>query len=110
MENHEIQLFLHGQGVKPKVATAARGDTLREVLIRVEMIPEGKDGTFVFVGECDEALKEPADIEEGVDEHAPVDINLTLEALELHRHHHVHHHHCRHVAVEVNFGGKAKRH
>ncbi|MFZ3327501.1 MAG: hypothetical protein WA231_17170 [Methylocella sp.] len=38
----------------------------------------GKDGIFVFVGECDEALKEPAEIEDGVDQHEPVDIDLTL--------------------------------
>ncbi len=110
MKSHEIEHFHHGQGIKPKVATAALGDTLREVLIRVEMIEDGKDGIFVFVGECEEALKEPAEVEDGVDEHEPVDIDLTLEVLEIHRHRHVHCHHCRHVVVEVNFGGKTKRH
>ena len=110
MEAQEVEHFLHGQGVKPKVATAALSDTLRDVLIRVDMMPKGKDGIFVFVGECDEALKEPAEIEDGVDQHEPVDIDLTLEVLEVHRHRHVHCHHCWHVVVEVNFGGKTKRH
>lgn len=110
MESHQIEHFLHGQGVKPQVATAALGDTLRNVLIRLKMIPEGKDETFVFVGECEEALKEPDDVEDGADRHAPVDIDLSLEALEIRRHRHVHCHRCRHVAVQVNFGGKTKRH
>lgn len=110
MESQEIEHFLHGQGVKPKVAVAAPGDILREVLIRAEMIKEGDEEIFVFVGECEEALKEPVETEDGCDEHAEVGIKLTLEVLEIHRHRHVHVHHCRHVAVEVNFGGKTKRH
>jgi hypothetical protein len=110
MKSQEIEHFLHGQGIKPKAAAAAPGDTLREVLIRFEMLKEGDEETFVFVGECEEALKEPVEVEDGCDEHSPVDIKLTLEVLEIHRHRHVHIHHCRHVAVEVNFGGKTKRH
>lgn len=110
MESHEIEHFLHGQGAKPKVATAALGEALREVLLRSDMIREGETEIFVFVGECEEALNETAEIEDGVDEHAPVDIDLTLEVLEIHRHRHIHCHRCRHVAVEVNFGGKTKRH
>ena len=110
MESQEVEHFLHGQGIKPVVVIAARGDTLREVLIRAEMIRDGQDKVFVFVGECEEALGEPAEIEDGADQHEPVDIDLTLEVLEIHRHRHVHVHRCRHVAVEVNFGGKTKRH
>ena len=110
MESQEVEHFLHGQGVKPKVATAALGVTLREVLIRTEMVRDDEDQIFVFVGECEEALKEPPEIEDGADQQEPVDIDLTLEVLEIHRHRHVHVHHCRHVAVEVNFGGKTKRH
>jgi hypothetical protein len=107
MENVEIEHFHHGQGIKPSAVTAASTATLREVLIRLGPL---EDGIFVFVGECEEALKEPADVEDGVDEHAPVDIDLTLEVLEIVRHRHVHRHNCRHVAVEVNFGGDTKRH
>lgn len=110
MENHEIELFFHAQGAKPRVVTASRGDTLREVLVRGEMIHEGQDELFVFVGECEEALEEADAVEDGADEHAPIDIDLTLEVLEIHRHRHADCHRCRHVAVEVNFGGKTKRH
>jgi hypothetical protein len=110
MENHEIELFFHAQGAKSRVVTASRGDTLREVLVRGEMIREGQDELFVFVGECEEALEEADAVEDGADEHAPIDIDLTLEVLEIHRHRHAHCHRCRHVAVEVNFGGKTKRH
>jgi hypothetical protein len=111
MTSDQIEPFLHGQGAKPKVAAASLGEVLRAVLLRNDMIQEGEtEMIFVFVGECEEALKEPEEMEDGVDEHAPVDIDLTLEFLEIHRHRHVHCHHCRHVAVEVNFGGKTKRH
>lgn len=110
MESNEVEQFVHGQGMKPLVVTAVPGDKLRNVLIRSGLVPEDKEGIFVFVGECEEALHEPAEIDDGADEHAPVDVELTVEALELHRHRHVHIHHCRHVAVEVNFGGKTKRH
>jgi hypothetical protein len=107
MTNGELELFVHGQGVKPKVVVASLGDTLRDVLIRVEAIERTGPDVFVFVGECEEALIEPED-SDGVDQDAPVDINITLEALEIKRHRHVHYHRCRHVAVEVNFGGDTK--
>ncbi|HUN96102.1 MAG TPA: hypothetical protein VMU69_07665 [Bradyrhizobium sp.] len=110
MENSDIELFLHAQGMTPQAVTASPEDTLRKVLLRAAIIPEGKDEVLVFVGECEEALKEASDIEDGVDEHEPIDIDLTLDVLEIHRHRHVHYHRCHHIAVEVNFGGKTKRH
>ena len=106
LEGEDIEHFLHGQGIKPLAVTAAPGDTLREVLIRAELVRDGQGDIFVFVGECEEVLKEPVEIEDGADQHEPVDIDLTLEVLEIHRHRHVHVHHCRQVAVEVNFGGQ----
>ena len=109
MAKQEVELFLHQQGAKPKVIVAGAGETLREVLIRSGIIKEGQDDILVFVGECAEALKEPDDVEEGSDQHAPVDVNLTLEVLEIERHHHVHAHGCKHILVEVNFVGKTKR-
>jgi hypothetical protein len=105
----ELQLFIHGQGMKPIALVAAPGETLREVLVRVDVFRENQDELLVFVGECDEALKEADEVENGADEHEPVDVSLTIEALELKRHRHVHLHRCRHVEVEVNFGGKTKR-
>jgi hypothetical protein len=110
MESQEIEHFVHAPGGKPKVAIAAAEDTLRDVLIRLEVIRDEPDGLQVFVGECAEALKEPDEVDGGADEHGPVDINLTLAVLEIRRHRHVHVHRCRHVAVEVNFGANTKRH
>lgn len=109
MADQELELFLHTQGAKPRVIVAEPGDVLRDVLIRFEIIKEGQDDILIFAGECDEALAEADDIEGGADQHAPVDITLTVEMLELKRHRHIHVHRCRHVAVEVNFGGKTKR-
>jgi hypothetical protein len=110
MANQELELFVHGQGAKPKVITAAPGDVLREVLVRSGVIRPEEDDILVFIGECDEALAEPEDTEEAADQHAPADVSLTLEVLELKRHRHIHCHRCRHVEVEVNFSGKTKRH
>lgn len=110
MESQEIEHFIHAQGVKPKVATGTDSETLREVLIRFDVIRETPDDVFVFVGECEEALRESVGTDDGADEHAPVDINLTLAVLDIRRHRHVHVHRCRHVAVEVNFGGETKKH
>lgn len=108
MENQKLELFVHGQGAKPKVIVAASGDVLGDVLIRGEVIKEGQDDILVFVGECEEALTEPDEIEGGGDKHAPIDLSLTLGMLDLKRHRHVHCHRCRRVAVEVNFSGKTK--
>lgn len=110
MENVEIEHYLHAKGMEPKIGKGASHETLHEVLIRFGMIEDGAGDIFAFVGECNEALREPDNVEDGVDKHEPVDISLTLEVLEVHRHHHVHCHKCRHIAVEVNFGGKTKRH
>jgi hypothetical protein len=110
MADEKWEIFVHPQGGKPKVIAAEMGETLRDVLIRSGIIKEGEKDVFVFVGECKEALKEHDDVEDGADEHAPVDVGLTLEILDLKRQRHVHCNLCRHVAVEVNFGGKTKRH
>lgn len=109
MANDELELFIHGHGAKPRVIKASAGEKLRDVLIRLAIINEGQDDVLVFVGESEEALTEPDEVEDGTDKHAPVDVNLTVEILELKRHRHIHVHKCRHVAVEVNFTGKTKR-
>lgn len=109
MTNQEIEVFVHAQGVKPKVVSAAINEALKDVLIRAKAFDESDDGVLVFVGECDEALNEPEDRADGADEHAPVDVKLTLEALRIRPHYHVHCHRCRHVAVEVNFGKHSKQ-
>jgi hypothetical protein len=109
MEHNGIEHFIHAQGVKPKVAFGKDNEPLRDVLIRFEAISETPDDVFVFVGECEEALREPVETDNGADEHAPVEISLTLAVLDIRRHRHVHVHRCRHVAVEVNFAGDSKK-
>lgn len=110
MVGEAIELFIHTQGAKPKVAVAGPHEVLRDVLVRAEVITEGQEKLLVFVGEWEEALEEADEIEDGEDAHQPVDLSLTIEALELHRHRHVHVHKCKRAAVEVHFNGCAKRH
>ncbi len=107
MHNDELELFVHGQAAKPKVVVAAPGEILRDVLIRTGFFKEGED-TLVFVGECEDALHEPKEIEDGSDQHEPIDITLTIETLKIKHHHHIHCHRCRRVAVAVNFGHDTK--
>ncbi len=105
----QFEIFVHGEGKRPSVVAASSDETLRDVLVRAGIISAGEtDAILVFVGECDEALREADDVEDGVDQHAPVDAHRTLHALGVRAHHHVHHHRCRHVAVDVNFGGQTK--
>jgi hypothetical protein len=110
MESHEIELFIHAPESSPKVAVASPEDTLRDLLIRLDVTRAEPDGLQIFIGECVEALAEADEVDDGADEHAPVDISLTIAVLDIHRHRHVHVHRCRHVGVDVNFGGKTKRH
>lgn len=109
MPNQELEMFLHGQGVKPRSIRGVQNETLHEALVRVGIIREGADEILVFVGECEEALAEPDEVENGCDAHAPVDISLTIEVLEIERHRHIHCHSCRHVVIEVVFNGETKR-
>jgi hypothetical protein len=109
MTGQAIELFIHSQGEKPRVTVAGSHEILREVLVRAGVITEGQEGLLVFVGEWEEALNEPDEIDDGEDGHDPVDLSLTIEALELYRHRHVHVHRCKRVAVEVHFGGGTKR-
>jgi hypothetical protein len=110
MVGEELELFIHSQGAKPKVVVARPHEILRDILVRTEVIKEGQDDLLVFVGEWEECLTEPDEIEDGEDRHEPIDVSMTIEVLEIHRHRHVHVHKCRRVAVEVNFTGRTKRH
>jgi hypothetical protein len=105
----ELKLFVHVEGTKSEVASAAPGETLREVMRRARALRDDQSDVHVFVGQCDDALREAEEVEDGTDDHAPVDTDLTLQALDLARHRHVHCHRCRHAAVEVKFT-KTKRH
>lgn len=107
MSDNQTEVFVHQAGQKPKVVVAGSADRLSEVLARAG-VALGAD-LLVFVGECADALGEPVELENGADNHAPVDPDQTLERLGVREHRHVHCHRCRHVAVEVNYGSKTKR-
>lgn len=109
MEQERMEIFVHAAGMKPGAVEAAASERLQDVLVRAGAFT-GDASSLVFVGECDEALQEADEIEDGVDRHGPVDPTRTLHEVDLRRHRHVHVHRCRHVAVEVHFLGTTKRH
>ena len=109
MAAKQLEIFLHGAGSKPKVVEAASTDLLMEVLVRAGAAAPGATDILVFVGEWDEALREPEEVEGGADQHEPADVTRSLDELGLERHRHVHVHRCRHIAVKVNFM-KTKHH
>lgn len=110
MASEQVEIFIHGAGMKPKVGSGAPAEALGDVLGRAGIVATDGTELLVFVGEWDEALTEADDVEDGVDQHTPSDATKTIEELELRRHHHVHVNRCRHVAVEAHFMSKDKRH
>ncbi|MBB4373760.1 hypothetical protein GGD63_006588 [Bradyrhizobium sp. cir1] len=106
---NDLELFIHVSGLKPDVVLATAEETLRDVLGRIQTV-ESLEGYHLFVGECTESLTEAVEIDDGVDEHAAVDIDLKLSVLDLERHRHVHAHKCHRIAVEVNFSNQTKKH
>lgn len=106
----EIEHFVHAPGMQPAVAKRAASERLRDVLASLHHLQGHDEPIYMFVGECDEALREADEVDDGADAHEPVDIELTLAVLEIERHRHIHAHHCRHIAVTVHYGGKSKRH
>lgn len=107
MDVELIEIFVHAAG-RSHAVQASPDETVRDVLVRLEVIGAGKPEHLIFIGECEEALAESDDVEDGADDHPPIEIGLTLEALDLRRHRHVHHHPCRYIAIDVNFGGATK--
>lgn len=101
MEDIDFEFFLHRQGEKPSVVGARIGQSLRSHLPTTH-----GEAWFVFVGECTEALAEGVEVENGCDEHAPVDIDRMIEVLEVEQRRHVHLHPCRHITVDVHLAGK----
>jgi hypothetical protein len=106
MENQEINVFIHASGRQPEAVAAAAEETLADVLRRLNLLPAGDEGHHIFVGE---AVTELIEVDEGAD-HAIVDINLKLEALDLHKHRHVHLHKCKRIAVLVHFSADTEEH
>jgi len=105
MTNDTIEFFLHGKG-KPQVQSGLEGESLRDVLARIDALPS--DGELVFVGEPDDALRN----DEGHDEEdaqAPADLGDTLGVLRVRELRHVHTRAVRRIEVTVNFNGKHRK-
>ncbi len=105
MNKDTIEFFLHGNG-KPQVQSGLEGETLKEVLARINALP--REGEVVFVGELDDAVhNDEAENEE--DAQAPADLNATLGVLRLRELRHVHTRVVRRVEVTVYFNGKERK-
>ena len=104
MSASKLELFVHRSGHRPAVVNAESTETLRALLGRLDLKPEGVD--HVFVGECDHAIKAPESAENGADAHVPANIDLTLAELDLEKHRHIHCHACPEVDTTILFSGK----
>ena len=102
------ELFVHCQDAKPQVIHADGDERLRDVLVRAGVIQEGKHDLLIFVSESDAELLKSSDTKDGIDNHDPVDANLPIEKLGTQQRH-IHCYGCRHVAVDVNFGGQTEQ-
>lgn len=103
MSGEVIEIFLHGVG-RPKVVQGRIEETLRDLLARVNALPE--QGCFVFIGESEDAIQDP-DADEDVQ--APADLTLSLEVLDLARRKHVHTSAHHRIEVVVHQNGEHKR-
>ena len=107
MTGKDRDLFVHCRAAKPQVVRASADESLRQVFGRAGVVQEeGQDELFAFVGESGETL--PLDGDDGATDPGPVNPGLTVEELDP-QHCHVHCYSCRHVDVEVNFGGGTER-
>lgn len=105
MDKDTIEFFLHGNG-KPQVQSGIEGETLREVLARIDALP--RDGEVVFVGEPDDAMHND-EVENEEDAQAPADLGATLGVLRIRQLRHVHTCAVRRVEVTVYFNGKDRK-
>jgi len=104
MKKNTVEFFLHGNG-KPQVGSGLDGETLRDVLARLDALP--RDGELVFVGEPEDSeFDDESDAEE--DSQQPVDVGATLNVLRVRELRHVHTRAVRRIKVQVNFNGKHK--
>jgi hypothetical protein len=109
MSAESIEIFVHSSGAKPKVIGTELGANLRDVLAGAGAYSGEASEHYVFLGECDEALREPEEVDDGVDNQLPVEVVHSLRDLDVQRHHHVHVTKCRHVVIDVKFLEKDKR-
>lgn len=99
-----VELFLHSNK-HPQVVSARLNETLRELLVRFNFLPD--DERIVFIGEAEEAIHHPS---EESDVHEPVNIDSSIQSLELQKHKHVHISAVHRVEVTVFYnGGNHKR-
>src|SRR5260221_4751855 len=98
MKKDTVEFYLHGNG-KPQVQSGLEGETLRDVLARIDARP--RDGEMVFVGEPDDALHNDASASEE-DSQVPVVLGATLGVLRVRELRHVHTRAVRRIEVRVN--------
>ena len=109
METEDIEFFFHEKGQKPRVIASKRGDTLRGTLLANGALAEGEVATRL----CGRVRRRPERGSTGrgwVDEHAACHRYQPDHRGPQIARRHVHCHRCRHIAVEVHFGDKTKRH
>jgi hypothetical protein len=108
MKSKSIEIYLRGAGAQARVAQVQAEETVRDVLLRHRLLQSDEKAVHVFVGDCDEALREPTDVEEGSDEQAPVDLAALIGDLDLEHRRHLLAARCRRVAVSVHYGAGTK--
>ena len=102
------ELFLHCPDAKPQIIQVALDEKLLDVLVRDGAVHAGQTDILVFVGESDEALREPDAAEDRATQHGPVDTALPIRDLDP-KHKHLHCYSCSEVAVDVNFLDRTER-
>ena len=104
MPANELEIFLHLPGKGPQVILSKPEEALGTLLSRFGIENYGE--VFVFVGECEDALKAPESVENGADAHTPANFDRTLDELEMEKHRHIHCHNCPEINTTVHFSGK----
>jgi hypothetical protein len=106
--NHEVDLFVHRQGARPKAVRVSLQQSLESAMKQGGATVE--HGMFVFVGESEHSLAEPQEVEDGEDVHEAVAPAQAVALAGLHNGGHVHCHRCHRVVVSVHYEAHTKRH
>ena len=101
-----LEVFVHQAGKRSEVVSTEAEMTLRALLSQHGVEIDCAGDIFVFVGECDDALKAPEGVENGADTHVPADIDRTLDELDLEKHRHIHCYACPEVDTTILFSDK----
>lgn len=101
---NSVELFLHGAG-RPVVIEAQPSDVLHDVLAKHNALP--REGEFVYIGEVRQAKD---DLDPENEDHAPVDIAMTIMDLGLPVKRHIHTRAPRVITVTVEFNGQSPHH